>query len=868
MASENRNRHAVIWGCILVFCISFAMITLIFLRYGYAPFGNKSMVAEDMNYTQMDLYAYFKDVLLGKNSLGYSFSMYLGGDTANVYSYSMGSPLNFLVLLFDKSQFHVFFDLTMAIRIGALAAAMYFYLSKRMKGKLPVLYAYILSICYAFSQYAIAQTCNIFWLDGMIMLPFMMWGLYKVVRERKSTFFIIAIACSMIFNWYSGVINCIFCVFWFFLEMALFHYEEPGTVSVKSVPRVLLRTLISGIAGILISAVLFLPTMDAVKEGNRGTIFWSFLSNTFNGNILTALTNDVIGSKSSPEKVSLYCGSIVLIGTACFFMSRTVEKERKRIWGIFLAVVILSFYWQPLTFLFSMFKYASSYWFRYGYIGIFTMIVIAAEYYTCVEKDVTFETNSVIFLLVYGVCVFFMNRKTSGYALKLLYATVFFYVACIIGILLWRRFKARKIGQTIALVLAAGICVELSYNAKVLMPSFTNYAVHDYEEYVKEEEKRVTQLKGDDPDAYRVTQTLTRNMTPRTRTANYNEAFGYGYWSLVGYTNSPDDMQRTFFDRAGYRINGENMYIVNTSLLAIDSLLGVKYVFADYDINGLKADNKYGVVNRKTVYSNPYAFPMAFLYKKGSKAEDDNKQCENAFDFHNKLYSELAGKLVNLYQKLEYTEKSQEDGKKTTYELTVPGGKFAVYGNLPWKEETGERILVNGQQMTEYAEWCSPSLFYIPTQDGDQNVTVEVESDNKISVEDVQFYALDLNALEQARKEIISHTIDQSDIQNGHVRLEFDSESGEEVFTSIPYNRAWKITDNGKAIKAEKFADCLMLLPISEGHHIIEMHYVVPGLYKGIVCAAIGILLLVLCTMYEKKDCGRKKRSGFKKAGR
>lgn len=97
-------------------------------------------------------------------------------------------------------------------------------------------------------------------------------------------------------------------------------------------------------------------------------------------------------------------------------------------------------------------------------------------------------------------------------------------------------------------------------------------------------------------------------------TANYDEAFGFNYRSIAGYTSSPDDNQRDFLEHLGYRKCGENMNITNASIIGADSLLSVKYILSPYRINGLQKISSIKSKGRKKAYRNPYALPFALIY--------------------------------------------------------------------------------------------------------------------------------------------------------------------------------------------------------------------------------------------------------------
>lgn len=70
-------------------------------------------------------------------------------------------------------------------------------------------------------------------------------------------------------------------------------------------------------------------------------------------------------------------------------------------------------------------------------------------------------------------------------------------------------------------------------------------------------------------------------------TANYNESLSYGYKSTSGYTSSPDGTQLEFLNKCGYPTYADCLTVTNTSMLGIDSLLGVKYVLTSENYTGL-----------------------------------------------------------------------------------------------------------------------------------------------------------------------------------------------------------------------------------------------------------------------------------------
>ena len=92
------------------------LIMLIILYIGdYVPFGTNTMASIDADIQYLDFFAYFKDVLSGRNNISYTFSKTLGGTSAAVFSYYLSSPFSFLVALFDKKQLELFFDFIVSV---------------------------------------------------------------------------------------------------------------------------------------------------------------------------------------------------------------------------------------------------------------------------------------------------------------------------------------------------------------------------------------------------------------------------------------------------------------------------------------------------------------------------------------------------------------------------------------------------------------------------------------------------------------------------------------------------------------------------------------------------------------------------------
>lgn len=548
----------------------------------------------DAEIQYLDLFAYFKDVLSDNNSVNYTFGSGLGQNMVAVFSYYLMSPLNLLIVFFSKDNLEIFFNLLVLIKLSIASVTFSYFLKHRFTDKIENFYIVLLSISYALCQYNISQASNIMWLDGVYMLPLIMLGVYNVVNDKKSILLICSVACSVIFNWYTGIINCLFSIMWLIFEIAIYEINIERKYGLKertkNICKKCLRYGISMVVGGIISVCILLPTVISLQSG-RGNLQFDLLKDlSFLGDLPSVIPEYTLGATSQYGKVSLFCGSLALLGCLSIIFLNKVSKKEKIIFGIFLIIIILMFYWNPFFVVFSLFKSASSYWYRYSYLGIFAILFMAAYFYkNGIEQKYLYNimkiSTSFIIILMILNCIYIVNSRYKVYL-----TSAFIIIITVLVILINYIRNKKKLMRHISIVLLYMLVIsEITYNTSELMNIYHTNTAETFLNYVNEEEEQIAEIKNSDKGFYRITQTNTRNMDSKTNlTANYNEPLAFGYWGISSYTSDPDERQREFLEKLGYKINGENMNIVNTSILGADSFLGVKYILSNYPIKGLE----------------------------------------------------------------------------------------------------------------------------------------------------------------------------------------------------------------------------------------------------------------------------------------
>ena len=274
----------------------------------YAPFGNNSFAWIDGTIQYLDFHAFLKDVMSGENNIAYSFSKTLGGNMIAVFTYYLTSPLTLLILLCPKRDLNSYFDLALALKIALAALTCNYFLIKRFNEYLDANYKKvwicILSIGYAFCQYDFALSNNIMWIDGVYMLPLMLLEIYNVVYRKVYWRLSVVAGLAILFNWYTGAMNCIFTVFWLLLETMLYAVDnkESGKRLMSTVLDRVVLYAIAMVFAVLIGALVLLPTMWALQSSSRGDLeFGSLKDLSLLNGIYSFVKNYYLGKEGSLE---------------------------------------------------------------------------------------------------------------------------------------------------------------------------------------------------------------------------------------------------------------------------------------------------------------------------------------------------------------------------------------------------------------------------------------------------------------------------------------------------------------------------------------------------------------------------------------
>ena len=264
-----RGQNSFLW---FSFWIPVVIMYLIYLAMQIHPFGNGSVLVLDLNAQYVSFYEALREFVYGDTSLLYSFSRQLGGEFMGIYAYYIASPFSYIVALFPKERILEALLTIFLLKTGLCGFTCGFYLNRitapEKRNKINVV---IFSTMYALCSYAVVQQSNSMWIDALIWLPLLSYGIEELIKHRKFKLYVVTLALTVMSNYYIGYMVCIYVVLYFFYYfIAKSENKENNPIGEKShFAKTLLRIIIFSIIAIGISALLIFTAYYSLTFGKN-----------------------------------------------------------------------------------------------------------------------------------------------------------------------------------------------------------------------------------------------------------------------------------------------------------------------------------------------------------------------------------------------------------------------------------------------------------------------------------------------------------------------------------------------------------------------------------------------------------------------
>ena len=804
--------------------------------------------------------------ITGQESFWYSFSLFYGSGTALTHAYYNLNPL-YLLYFIDIVPESVITLIILTLKISLSAASFQFFMQKTLKLNSARMIS--LTLAYSLGGYTTGMFTNMMLLDVLYILPILVCLTIKAADDAADFPFVslsLCFAYLFITNFYTGFMTGVFISLVFILSLLQKEGSIQPTELIKKTMKYGATVLLAAglCAFILLPAAFFLFSHRASDNDSFAT--------------LRASIPDIINT--------LFCGNfpgfnnktpylystlpVFLLAPFCFTVMAQ-DRRRRVLLSVLLIFLLLCTILLPLYSFMHAFDTPNQYTFRFSFLISFTITAMAALALSRLDQ---IKTKVFIFysisLIVFYVIMLYTGGKRYDAALSVnsmsgLLINCLFLLSYLLLFILQTK-KPSAIKKLLPILFSMIIIAEVTVNSCISLNRSGPYTSESELSAAQNEATVIDGLKSNDSGFYRISV---------NNEYNSNAPALFGYPGLNTFSSSDEYLLRRALYRLG--ISTFNRVMLEKGYTPVTyALSGTKYMIDLQDGSTyVKQNDKYLPImfmtgrdildysagddpfeNQNRIMSCLYGQECTFFipldrdritteYYNTEITEDNQIIC---FNKENKLDE-------NAYYSFAYSHKEDQLFYACFYQEqgTTTSNTMNIYcADTGWSQTPGlkQGCIVEGVPSdNDNADEKEDTITVFTT---DPYLTADV-------CKKIYFYAYPAennlkkicDELTMTAPEIIS--ADPDDIK-ADVNVSQDRQL---LFTTIPYDKDWKIYCDGIEIETISTVEGAFLaanLPV--GSHSIELKYSPHFAWAGMIISILSLItisIVFLLTLKRKK---------------
>ncbi|MDR1061415.1 MAG: YfhO family protein, partial [Clostridiales bacterium] len=646
----------------------FAIVLAVYIVNGIYPFGEKTIVKSDMAHSYVPTMIELRRILFEGHSLYYSWNGGLGLNFIHNLSQMAVSPFVALTFLFPVKDVTEGIALLLLLKIPFAAVTLNLYVRNRFK--LKDVAVVLISIVYALSAYVTANHFNTMWFEGVILLPLIAMGIERLVKDRKSLMYMLALSAAIFTNYLIGFYLCGFSLLYFIAN--LFFRKQWGDK--KELRRSLLLFLTRSLLAAGLVGFFIIPI--ALTLQGTGYISTSFPTGLkINFPVLKLISSHFWGmypsilTFSSVSGPNIYCGMLTIVLLPLFYFNRNIKVKEKLLFSGLCLFIIAGFIVNLVDFVYNGFRFTSMFPHRFSFIYSFLLIVMAVRAFLNLDKKrlyVLFFSAPAFAALVVANFRLYPQRlnpdkvagvdytpileimpgvqKPGAIAPDVLIVNIALIAVFSALVFVYAKFRDRRpmLARALAISMAVVTVAEISTSATRNMGVMDELERDVYMQYY-DAMQDVSKLLADESAFYRAT--FKHNLS-------LSDARLYNYKDLSTFSALQSSVTE-LGSRVGLTSTLNSMLAMNPTPL-VSSVLSVKYLMDkakplpksftiyDYREDMSKIYDKSDDRSSVYVHENPFVLPVGFLVN--SEVWNWNIEAsENVYEVQNDFARKAAG---------------------------------------------------------------------------------------------------------------------------------------------------------------------------------------------------------------------------------
>lgn len=825
---------------IITFFVSTLIISIIYTLKHIAPFGNNSMLDVDFYHQYGPLLNELYDRVKQGENLLYSFNTGGGIPFYRNFLNYLSSPFNMVMFFFKKENIVMSFSIIIGLKTIFASTTMAYFLKKTFKKDGFMICSF--GLLYAFSGYFCAYYWNIMWLDGMVFLPLIAYGINKIVDEGKPLFYTIFLATMLFANYFIGYMICVFAVFYF---LGYFWYR--GNFKLKNIlSKFLMFGLFSILAAGLVSFAL-LPLFYSLgsisaTNGSFPELQTNFSLLDYLFNHITGVSRTVFASDILPLP-NVYSGLITIILVIILFFNKAVNRKFKILSILSILLFYFSFNINTIDFMWHAFHVPNDLPWRYSFLYVFVLISIA--YYSFITlKNVSKLKMSICFMLVF-VFVMLASKLSFDNLTDSKVITCLILIICYYFIYLL-SFVKKVPKQFIAILMMVVIACECTYAIN------SNWDInHDIDTFMSDKapyQDLIKYANKIDNDLYRM---------EKTDYLTLNDGAWYDYKGMSTFSSMAYEDVSKFQRMIGIAGNNINSYYYKYYATPIyNTMFNVKYLMGNYP-----NDDNYKLVYSNDYYNlSEYNYSSSLVYMVNDKVKDWVLVSGNPLLNQSNFVSLSTGyddvlkplKVLNVSDgKIIQEDFFNNSNGEFSYVLN---GKTNLNLSIENPNNKSIYLYIGGSKASSFE---IDESYYGITSDEYYVLNIRKQEGEMIDIKinfndseggDLKFYAYTINddVFKKFYNSIKEGSLVTKKYNDSLIIGKITAKKNQMAFTSISYDKGWNVFVDGKKVKTYKVADAYLGFDVPLGTHEVKLSFYPEKLKEGLIISIISLVLLFI----------------------
>ena len=825
---------------LLTFICALSVIIILYVINEVAPFGKYSMLAVDFYHQYGPMMGEFFDRVKNSSNFIYSFNMGMGLPFFRNYFNYMSSFFNIILFLVKRENLLASYSVIIGLKAVVSAVAMNIFLNYKFKKKSYI--HSIIAIIYAFNNYFTAYYWNIMWLDGLVLLPIVVMGIEKLIDDDKYCLYIFSLACMLFSNYFIGFMLCIFSVIYFLVYLFIIKDKLKIKVYLEKCLKFSVCSLLAGglCAFALIPMFKSLSGISATSDVWPSSQYYGFTLIEFIYNHLSGVPTTVF--KSDAINAPNISSSIIVLPLFILFLLNKDIKLRVKIgYSLMLGIMILSFFWAPLDFIWHAFHVPNDLPYRYSFIYPFIFLIISTYAIHKIDK-----VKEYIVIIIFVLTLLFAGSVYIVKDFNILDTTIIFnFIIVILWFLLYVIYKFfNEKSKFIPIIGILTVCLEaiISINGCWNIDQDLEGFYSDYNII----ESDLSYVKNNDDDLfYRI---------EKKDMKTFNDPSWYGYYGITAFSSMEYENLAVLEHSLGMPGNQINSFSLGDNTPIYNIMFNLKYIVGDMSDN--KNYDLYftDAINDNYVYRSKYY--AGLMYKVNKDIVNWDFFSDNPFENQNSFIKQAYGiNDILVKNKINNDSIVKFDNEVIhKYKLNKKEGYIYLSNNI--NSIIIDRILYIREG---YSSNFDSSFDYNVTETFSENKIIHFTNCDTIYVSynnEIESYAyiyyLDNNKLEKINKLVSDNKVILTNFEENKINGKIFGNEGT-IYTSIPYDEGWNVYVDGVRTDTFLIGNSLLGFDINDGEHEITLVYKIPYFKTGMGISIGSLSIIIGYAILKKK---------------